>query len=638
MVLDLGDTIDGKYGLVATLGSGGMGTVYLVRHLLLDKQMALKTFRTVNLAPLAWQRFQLEAKAIAKLDHANIVQVFDFGVWQDNVPYYTMERLSGRPLSKWLGANGRLPVADVLAIFTAVAEALAHAHSQGVVHRDIKPGNIFLDYDDNKMSVKVVDFGLAKLAGAGESQFLTEAGLACGSPLYMSPEQATTSGADWRSDIYSFGCTMFEALTGYPPFMGECALDTIQMHQKMPAPNLLDVCSELGYRPSLEKFMSRLLAKDVNERYQSFNEIIVELNNLTKAHEIKPAVVSSANTASSSARSTKILALVAALALIIVAVCASKIHAHSPRSIKSVHSGQSPQRGAAKEITYFSTINAAGEKQFAFGPNNNIGYISWNGQKAVPMAGTVTVPAQASCKLHIGDGLGQHPELLARFRPNDFNAVVCPGYTHWDPRMLDLITTHLTDISDLDLEGCDIGKEGVDQINRLDRLVRLNLSETNLTGWDLVRLKRLGRLQYLDISHVTDVSCVLALLQGNSSISDLYARGCELSSEDLKAIGKMRALTALNLSSNKLTAADIEQLNNLKGLQGLSIPACDLDPTCIKFLARFKNISCLRVDIADWSEVDKRHLQLALSHDCKLLDTPYRDGKRACLDLRKFAE
>jgi len=678
MVLEIGDTIDGKYGLVAQLGSGGMGTVYLVRHLLLDKQMALKTFSSANLSPLTWHRFQREARAIAKLDHANIVQVFDFGICQGNVPYYTMERLSGQPFSDWLATNGRMPVSDALALFTSVARALSHAHNQGVVHRDIKPGNIFLDYDcEHKMSVKVLDFGLAKLASSGSevNQFVTDGGLVCGSPLYMSPEQATTNGADWRSDIYSFGCTMFEALTGLPPFIGDCALDTIQMHQKAKPPNLLDVCSELGYRPSLETFMAKLLAKDAADRYQSFDEILVQLNSLTKTQEARqslsrtpalqvpdnrPVIAALLKTKRRMGSGLEqslgafplvhlrsrvghgVFALVTVLALSTVALCANKIHAQSLVTV-GAHAKTGPVHafsGKVSDVTistsYFSTVTAAGERQFVFEGYSNLGFISWTGHKAVPAQGIVTIPAGSIARLHIGDGLGQHPELLARFRPDDFYSVVCTGYTKWDPRVLDAITAHLTGIGDLCLEGCELGKDAIEQINRLDRLCRLDVAETNLTGADIVALKRLKELQYLDVSQTAGISPALAALEGSRNMQDLYARACNLNGADVKAIAKISSLVSLNLEGNVLSDSDIKELSRLHCLSTLSVPGTRLKPACIKSMTAFKGVSCLRIDASRWSKVDRDELQDALGPFCKILCDPYADGTRACLDLRKI--
>jgi serine/threonine-protein kinase len=234
------DVIDGKYRVVRLLGEGGMGAVYQVMHLMLKKSMALKTFRDGQLSPDAWERFRREAHAIGKLTHQNIISVFDFGISENKLPYYTMELLEGESLAERLDRLGPMSVAEALPLFISVADGLAHAHRSGIVHRDIKPGNIFLVQGKETYTPKVVDFGLAQLAQSHSynTQALTTVGLVFGSPLYMSPEQATGAPTNERTDIYSFGCTLFEALTGLPPFVGANAMATIALRLVNEAPRL----------------------------------------------------------------------------------------------------------------------------------------------------------------------------------------------------------------------------------------------------------------------------------------------------------------------------------------------------------------------------------------------------------------
>jgi serine/threonine protein kinase len=282
------DIIDSKYRVLSLLGEGGMGSVYRVRHLLLDKEMALKTFRRATLSPDVWQRFQREAQAIARLTHLNIVQVFDFGIAEGNAPYYTMALLEGESLAERIKEQKQLSLREVLPIFVAVAGALNHAHKLGIVHRDVKPANIFLDRSEgNREIVKVVDFGLAKLASVTsfdaqgrERQASTEVGLVFGSPLYMSPEQADGKNIDARTDIYSFGCTLFEALTGEPPFVGENAFSTIQMHLLEAPPRLTARCPEMILPQAMENTLARLLTKEPADRYQTFDDVLVDLSRI----------------------------------------------------------------------------------------------------------------------------------------------------------------------------------------------------------------------------------------------------------------------------------------------------------------------------------------------------------------------
>ncbi|HNM49583.1 MAG TPA: serine/threonine-protein kinase, partial [Candidatus Obscuribacter sp.] len=275
-----GHVIDGKFQVVGFLGEGGMGTVYRVHHMTLGKDLALKTFRSEQIDQEAWLRFQREAQSIGRLEHANIIRIYDFGIAEDNRPYYAMELLTGADLAERLSRGGAMPLRLTLQVFIQVAGALEHAHQCGVVHRDIKPANIHLNDDDPKRPVaKLVDFGIAKLA-TSESQRLTSAGLVFGSPLYMSPEQAMGADIDARSDIYSLGCTLFECLTEKPPFLGENIVDTLTRHQQDNPPNLADVDIGSRYPQRLEGLVRRMLVKDPEKRIATMKEVKQELTDL----------------------------------------------------------------------------------------------------------------------------------------------------------------------------------------------------------------------------------------------------------------------------------------------------------------------------------------------------------------------
>lgn len=219
-VLSKKAVIDSKYEIQGLIGAGGMGAVYSAHHKALDKDVALKTFRHGLMSSDAFARFQREVKALAKIRSNNVIQIFDFGVDSDNIPYYTMELLTGCSLADRLKSHGPLEAQEALAIFLQVASALSQAHAINIVHRDIKPANIFLESRSGHYHVKILDFGIAKILGSeSEAGDKTNTGVIFGSPLYMSPEQTRGSDVDFKTDIYSYGCTLFETLTGTPPFV-----------------------------------------------------------------------------------------------------------------------------------------------------------------------------------------------------------------------------------------------------------------------------------------------------------------------------------------------------------------------------------------------------------------------------------
>lgn len=282
--LEPGTVVDGKFRVLSLLGEGGMGAVYRVRHLTLGKDVALKTFCRSALTEENFLRFQREAGALAKLNHSNIVSVYDCGLSQDGVPYYTMELLSGCSLAESIKTDGSITAAEAAALFQQICRGLSLAHSKGIVHRDLKPGNIFLTAGggeggaDSSVYAKIVDFGIAGLTEPSASgQRLTAGGAVFGSPLYMSPEQASGAPVTVRSDIYSLGCTLFEALTGVPPFRGVSALETVAMHRSAPLPTLREASGGKTFPPDLERLVARMLQKAPQGRPVDMKEVELAL-------------------------------------------------------------------------------------------------------------------------------------------------------------------------------------------------------------------------------------------------------------------------------------------------------------------------------------------------------------------------
>jgi serine/threonine protein kinase len=283
-----GDIVNGSYRVLAKIGTGGMGAVYKVEHVKLKRLFALKTLEIQgNLLPqhAVWKRFQQEAQTISKLSHKSIIQVYDFSLTEDGAAYYVMDFVDGKTLQEAVRKEGQLEIRQALGIFIEVAYGLAYAHSLSLVHRDIKPSNIMLVENaagTKSGNVKIVDFGLAKFGGKTSTGVDTEAAPVAnlqlqGSPPYMSPEQFQTNDVDYRSDIYSFGCTLFEALTGVPPFIGESALVLSMKHINEPPPSLTQASMGRDFAPELEMIEGRLLAKDPNQRYQDMKVVADDL-------------------------------------------------------------------------------------------------------------------------------------------------------------------------------------------------------------------------------------------------------------------------------------------------------------------------------------------------------------------------
>jgi serine/threonine protein kinase len=276
----VGTTVAGRYYVLSMLGAGGMSVVYKAKSLRRKpKLLALKTLRTQGLNDeVVVKRFQREAETLSGLNHPRIVQVHDYGYTQRGQPYFVMDYLVGENLSQVITRDGPISPNRVRAIFTQVCGAVDHAHRCGVIHRDLKPGNIMLlSLDGEHDFVKVVDFGIARFQS--EAHRLTRLGEVWGSPVYMSPEQCMGKPLDVRSDVYSLGIAMYEALSAEVPFLGKSYVDTMSLQINEPAKPFKEVRSEIAVPERLEQVVMKALNKEPVQRYQSMGELREAIEN-----------------------------------------------------------------------------------------------------------------------------------------------------------------------------------------------------------------------------------------------------------------------------------------------------------------------------------------------------------------------
>jgi serine/threonine protein kinase len=260
-----------RYRLERKLGAGGMGSVWLATDLSLDSTCAIKLVDPDKVGNEEVRvRFQREARAAAQIRSANVVDVFDHGLWQ-GMPFIVMEHLQGEDLGARLDRKGRLELRETYEIVAQVARALVRAHALGIVHRDLKPENIFLVPGDDHEVAKVLDFGIAKLDQYSLRDKATKTGSFMGTPYYMSPEQARGKNIDWRSDLWALGIIVFQCLTGKPPFESEALGDLMGMILYDPIPRITERDSSLP--PEVEQFWERAVNRDRELRFQSAKEL-----------------------------------------------------------------------------------------------------------------------------------------------------------------------------------------------------------------------------------------------------------------------------------------------------------------------------------------------------------------------------
>ncbi|HLW66675.1 MAG TPA: serine/threonine-protein kinase [Gemmataceae bacterium] len=260
----------GQYALKRKLGEGGMGEVWLAEHGLLKRPCAIKFVRPDLAAhPTTAARFAREVQAVTGLTHVNTVRVHDYGRAEDGSFYYVMEYLDGPTLEELVQDDGPLPPGRVVYLLRQVCGALVEAHAAGLVHRDLKPGNVIVATLGGQRDVaKLLDFGLVQDLSVDADSRLTRAGTVLGTPAYMSPEQAAGESAlDARGDVYGLGAVAFFALTGRPPFQGKSLGQLLAAHRSEPPPPLTDLRPDAP--PDLAAVVARCLAKDPGDRFQS---------------------------------------------------------------------------------------------------------------------------------------------------------------------------------------------------------------------------------------------------------------------------------------------------------------------------------------------------------------------------------
>ncbi|MFT3922002.1 MAG: serine/threonine-protein kinase [Myxococcales bacterium] len=281
----LGQILGGRYRIIRKIGEGGMGIVYEAEHIVIEKRVGLKVLREdFSSRQDVVERFRQEAKSASRIGHEHIIDISDFGETPNGASYFVMELLNGQDLAHELEKKGPLSPRRTITLCLQCARALGAAHAKGIVHRDMKPENIFMvNRDTGEDFVKIVDFGIAKMSDietdGQPGRKLTKTGMIFGTPEYMSPEQASGKKLDHRVDVYAMGVIMYELLTGRVPFVGDTFMGILTQHM-FEQPQPLKVQNpNCNVPPDLERIVFKALAKDADQRYQNMEELIVDLTN-----------------------------------------------------------------------------------------------------------------------------------------------------------------------------------------------------------------------------------------------------------------------------------------------------------------------------------------------------------------------
>jgi tetratricopeptide (TPR) repeat protein len=275
-----------RYRIVELIGTGGWGNVYRGQHLTLGTDVAIKVIhRHLSRNEASLRRLEQEAKLLSRLESQYIVRIIDYGL--EPFPYIVMEYFDGLSLSSWIKEKGPLDYGLATELFMQMCDGMSNARELGLVHRDLKPGNVLLKIEEGRLRSKILDFGLAKLVDeSGGAEKLTTTGEILGSPPYMSPEQ-WTGRTDHRSDIYSFGCIMYEVLSGKPAFSAEYGMDYLNKHVSIYPERMRDVSTAIKFPLILENVVRKCLQKNPNNRYQTSAALKADLEQIKAGRKVK---------------------------------------------------------------------------------------------------------------------------------------------------------------------------------------------------------------------------------------------------------------------------------------------------------------------------------------------------------------
>lgn len=591
--------IDNRYLVEEELGRGGMGVVYLCRDQVLHKLVAVKLLQASFDVETQAARFHRESVINAKLKHKNIIEVLDFGQTEKGELFLVSEYLEGETLQAYLKRKGgALALQDALPIFEEICDGLAHAHKHGVLHRDIKPGNIMVLKDRSVVMIKIMDLGIASEENSDE-QRLTRPGASLGTPFYISPEQSLNKPLDLRTDVYSLGCLMFEVLAGAPPYQDESAVETILMHQTKPVPSLKEFgVTECG--EGIERILARCLAKDREERYSSMDELKADLEPLGEVDRWKQATI--AGGAFLRRRGTRNVGWVL-LFLVLVGLGGGAIYwvAQSGNEVDHSEALRKPLSAPLLESETMSVnekVRRNLEKAYSVSIDKKD-----DGSKMYRIHGHVTdqrlqevvrdLPDIKYLTLH---GDAYDGDGFSYLRPLHLQGLILSEDELTDKGLRNLAL--LPELEELVIERCEgFTDKGLESFSRsvkleylrieenvydtsvamlanVSNLQRLGLQNSSLvTGATIGELKKLKRLDYLELQGSGFQARYLKELAKLEGLKKLDLSGLQISDKDLPALATMK-LKSLKLKDNNITDAGLKILSRMSSLEKLDLSDC----------------------------------------------------------------
>ncbi len=569
---------ENRYRIIRQIGAGGMGVVWEAEDQLLRKTVAIKSVRSGILCAESIVRFQREASALAALRHKNLVPIYIYGISEDNEPYMVMQFEQGKSLAQLIEDRGSVALLKSLGIFIQICDAMAHAHRHGVLHRDLKPGNIILRHSESSNTEPVIiDFGIAMIESNDAMDSLTKTGMIMGTPAYMSPEQIRGVGVDSRADIYAVGCMMFETLTGRRPFIAGSILEVLRRKLNEAAPSINSVLSSQRFPLSIEEIVSRALAMNADDRYQSMEQL---------KHDLIAASTGEYRTQSGAQKSNESIKL---------EFLQKKTPESSGSTIKVLI--------AAFSIAVLLGLFSFGIVQIVSQTSNPGSTTASKKEESNEMR--YPEPGEAIEVAHTGikSTEGSNEELPLPQGVNDRDARMKFKYAGQSIRKIIADTTRISGecfdtcpmpIEEIVINDSQLSAVGIRTISQLPKLRYLTLKNETRFKDGLKYLAEAPNLQRLTVHRCVFDGLSLETLLKNKTLRVLNLQGNKQSIwspktmgyRELKALSSSRSKTLFEMSWNEMRTpkGSLKLLKNLSGLKVLHLRNSDLSDSSLKDL------------------------------------------------------
>jgi len=564
------------------IGQGGMGRIVSAHDTLLDKRVAIKLLPAAGYSDTAIVRFHQEAKAVSKLNHPNIVKVYDFGFAESGEPFLVMDFVEGNSLEDIIELNKTIPMRRAIVLGLQMCQALEHAHTNGVIHRDLKPANILIDKDGK---VKVLDFGLAKLTDQNFDGSLTKQGQAIGSPLYMSPEQARGAETTEKADIFSLGLVLYKMVTGVVPNENENLLKILRGRIENAPPVLPPSETQPVLTDALDSILQTAMAVEPEERFVNMQEFRESLESLESVGEKNKEAEIVVPRKGFEIRKEEWRIIVASLAFLLTLVALFGFRIES--QLAHIRPQLATKRVLSADDQKKNQELPGPPPPHPFVKDRAIGEVFWVGKTATD----------------------KDLELLRREMNPNLSLQFNRGIT-----VKGMETISKLPVERLIIRETTLGDEAVPYINKL-HLKALDLRGCRVTDSGVKQMVPSAELEHLDMDYlgqVTDASAKLIVSKfpnlrhinvGNTKMTTkgvsefkrlplhkLSVPGLKLTDKDLAVIINPE-IQALDLEGNPITDKCIETLKTIKNLRYLSLDYCNISARAVNELrSRFKGI------------------------------------------------